>query len=151
MRRPTSRTRTGLRGRLADQDGAVILEFVAVSSLLVLLLYGIVTYGLIFAVQQTVTHAAAEGARAAVNIQPDLVESTSQDVTLANLGWLGDRVTAADVAAAVAPCDGSPTENCVTVTVDYRYGDAPIVPTIPWFETFVPNVIHTEAISSVDG
>ena len=51
------------------QQGAAAIEFAIIFPIFFLIFYAIITYGLIFAVQQTVTLAAAEGARAAVRYQ----------------------------------------------------------------------------------
>ena len=49
------------------QHGATAVEFALVFPLFFLIMYAIVTYGLIFAVQQGLTLAATEGARTALN------------------------------------------------------------------------------------
>ena len=56
----------GLRRRRDDEHGAEMVEFAFVVVLLIALLYGIITYGLILAAQATVTQAAADGARAGI-------------------------------------------------------------------------------------
>lgn len=48
------------------QQGAAAIEFALLFPVFFLIFYAIITYGLIFAAQQTLTLAAAEGARAAV-------------------------------------------------------------------------------------
>jgi Flp pilus assembly protein TadG len=48
------------------ERGAALVEFAAVAPLLLLILFGIIEYGYIFMVRQTVTHAAREGCRIAV-------------------------------------------------------------------------------------
>ena len=48
------------------QKGAAAIEFAILFPIFFLIFYAVVTYGLIFAAQQTLTLAAAEGARAAV-------------------------------------------------------------------------------------
>ncbi|WKL13572.1 pilus assembly protein [Comamonas testosteroni] len=52
--------------QLKQQQGAAAIEFAIVFPIFFLIFYAIITYGLIFAAQQTLTLAAAEGARAAV-------------------------------------------------------------------------------------
>jgi Flp pilus assembly protein TadG len=52
-----------LRHRRGDERGAEMIEFAIVVVLLITLLYGIITYGLILAAQATVTQAAADAAR----------------------------------------------------------------------------------------
>jgi hypothetical protein len=54
------------RKRRAGKRGAALVEFAAVAPLLLLILFGIIEYGYIFMVRQTVIHAAREGCRIAV-------------------------------------------------------------------------------------
>src|ERR1700733_9677296 len=49
-----------------DERGAEMVEFAFVVVLLIALLYGIISYGLILAAQNTITQAAADGARAGI-------------------------------------------------------------------------------------
>jgi Flp pilus assembly protein TadG len=49
-----------------DERGAELLEFALVVVLLITLLYGIITYGVILAAQATVTQAAADAARSGI-------------------------------------------------------------------------------------
>ena len=61
------RSGTGIQGRAAKaQQGAAAVEFALIASLLCMLLFGIVEFGVILAVKSSVTQAASEGARAAV-------------------------------------------------------------------------------------
>lgn len=63
MKRPTvpSRDRRRTRAR-----GAALVEFAVVCPLLMTILFGIMEYGYVFLVQQTLTNAAREGCRIAV-------------------------------------------------------------------------------------
>lgn len=55
-----------------NTKGAVAIEFAIVFPVFFMIFYAIVTYGIIFATQQTLTLAAAEGARAAVRYPVNL-------------------------------------------------------------------------------
>jgi Flp pilus assembly protein TadG len=55
-----------LRQRRDDERGAELIEFALVVVLLITLLYGIITYGLILAAQSTITQAAADAARTGI-------------------------------------------------------------------------------------
>lgn len=75
--------------RLARQDGAVLVEFAIVFVLFVTLLGGLIQYGAIFAVQQSLSHAAAEATRAAVDVVDDTEAKTrALDVVEDQLEWL---------------------------------------------------------------
>ncbi len=58
--------RTVGRKRRKGRRGAAVVEFAVVAPLLLLILFGIIEYGYIFMVRQTVIHAAREGCRIAV-------------------------------------------------------------------------------------
>jgi Flp pilus assembly protein TadG len=64
MRR-TGRYRRG-RSRVRDRGGQALAEFVLVVPILLLLVFGIVEFGLAFRTHQIVTNTAREGARVAV-------------------------------------------------------------------------------------
>lgn len=132
-----------------DDEGAATLEFAVLSVLFLVLLYGIIHFGLIFAVQQTVSHAAAEGARAAVGAPPGDEETHSEAATVDALGWLADHVSSDEIDAEPGPCAADPETHCVTVSVDYAYGARPILPSFPLFSFATPDVIRTEAVSSI--
>jgi Flp pilus assembly protein TadG len=58
----------GLGRRNRPEDGAVIVEFAAIFIVFAMLLWGLISYGVIFAAQQSLTHAVAEAARATVGM-----------------------------------------------------------------------------------
>jgi Flp pilus assembly protein TadG len=62
------------------ERGTVAIEFALVFPLFMLLLYGLVTYGLIFAFQHAMTAAAEDGARAALACDPADPDSYAQCV-----------------------------------------------------------------------
>lgn len=63
--------RAGRRGSISPRsggpdEGAVAVEFALVSPILLLLLFGIITFGIVFAEQLSLSNAARQGARVAV-------------------------------------------------------------------------------------
>ncbi|EFI60011.1 MULTISPECIES: TadE/TadG family type IV pilus assembly protein [Comamonas] len=79
------------------QQGAAAIEFAILFPIFFLIFYAIITYGLIFAAQQTLTLAAAEGARAAVRYPaPSSGSSATKEKQLL------DRLAAACATAALA-------------------------------------------------
>src|SRR5580765_679363 len=62
-----------LKRRLACEKGAELIEFALVFPLLLLVMFGIMDFGLLFQRYETVTNAAREGARIAV--LPDYKQS----------------------------------------------------------------------------
>jgi len=81
------------------ERGATAVEFALVFPLFFLILYAIVTFGLIFAVQQSLTLAATEGARSALNYVYEANGSGSQALTDRALRYPGVRRVIAHVAA----------------------------------------------------
>ena len=79
------------------QQGAAAVEFAILFPIFFLIFYAIITYGLIFAAQQTLTLAAAEGARAAVRYP-----SVPAGGTMTKQAQLQARLAAACATAAVA-------------------------------------------------
>lgn len=125
------------RGR-GSEDGAAAVEFALVVPVLVLLLFGIISYGYMLSVRQAITQATAEGARAGAVTQP--ASGTSpEDAAIAavNRSLDGFGLTCASPgmqceAAPPAACDGG-SARCVSVTVNYAYAahdplDIPFVP-----------------------
>ena len=79
------------------QQGAAAIEFAFLFPIFFLIFYAIITYGLIFAAQQTLALAAAEGARAAVRYP-----SVPTGGTMTKPAQLQARLTAACATAALA-------------------------------------------------
>jgi Flp pilus assembly pilin Flp len=107
-----------------DEEGAAVVEFAAIFGLFLLLVWGIITYGVIFAAKQAITHAASEGALAGANVEdPDGVV---RDVVAAQLEWLtnfGFDPYSSDVTVGAGGC-----AECLEVTVSYGWRADPIVP-----------------------
>ncbi len=132
------------------QRGAAGIEFTLVFPLFFVLFYAIVGYGLIMTVDQMLTAAAAEGARAAVAADPgdrkacptdstytDTVTSLAREQVAATLNWLSPSVKSAVLGEApgynkiqvgLAAAGSSPALCLITVTLTYHYADAPLVP-----------------------
>ena len=87
--RTTHEPRVPRRSRRGE-DGAVIVEFAAVFVVFAMLLAGLITYGMVFAVQQSLEHATSEAARAVVGISDQATaEQRMDDVLDDQLSWLG--------------------------------------------------------------
>jgi Flp pilus assembly protein TadG len=121
--------RRGIRGR--DQKGAALVEFSLVIGVFVMVLYGLVYFGMAIATKQRVTNAAAEGARAAVgSTSPSDAQTKAQTRVVSLLGAPNGRYTVVPVAAA---CDVAvPTgPQCIKVTIAYDWENHPAVPAAP--------------------
>ena len=81
----------GIRTRLGrrDERGAEMVEFAFVVVLLIALLYGIISYGLVLAAQSTITQAAADGARAGIVASSIGAATAAENQASTDIGWMG--------------------------------------------------------------
>ncbi|GGB97797.1 hypothetical protein GCM10007205_03850 [Oxalicibacterium flavum] len=144
------------RFRIRRQQGASAIEFALVFPLFFLIFYAIITYGLILVAQQSVTLAAAEGARAALrhaeaeNIRDDHAEAAAKGPASV-AAWLG--LNNLDVTKTLLdPCPYTNSARCYSVTVSYPYAERPLVPLLlgPLMEFAVPTQLSSTAIVQLD-
>ena len=155
-----------VRSRRAD-DGAAAVEFALVVPLLLLLVFGIISYGFMLSFRQTLSQAATEGARAAA---VTLISSSKQtagyqavDEALdpvgvdCSKGVLTRNNNSAGTCVVSAPTDcanvvvvsGTPTPQCVTVTLIYDYKNNSLVPSFPGVGVVVPDSLRYVATARV--
>jgi Flp pilus assembly protein TadG len=106
-----------------------MVEFALVVGIFVMVLYGLVYYGMALATKQRVTNAAAEGARAAVGAASAAdAQTIAQNRVVSLLGTPNGRYTVTPVAGF---CNGSSGPECITVTITYDWENHPAVPAAP--------------------
>ena len=119
------------RTRAGEERGAEMVEFAFVVVLLVALLYGIISYGLILSAQSTVTQAAADGHPPASSRHPPLWRPPRRrrrnDIGWMNKGACATSGTTITCNASEAPCPSNASNECLTVTVSYQYNASPAV------------------------
>jgi len=137
------RTVERIRARVAREDGVAALEFAIVSMLFLVILFGILTYGYIYSMDQSMTHAAEEGARAAIATTTDAAAiSTAQTTAYNRLSNYQPSLQLSDITAVIVNnCDG--TFKCIKVTITYPWSTRPIIPAFPGLPT--PGNIVAEA------
>jgi Flp pilus assembly protein TadG len=149
------RPKEGSRQR--DERGAEMVEFAFVVVLLIMLLYGIISYGLILSAQSTVTQAAADGARAGI-VASSAAVAAAETQAGGDISWMGkgacyeqDVVPTGPPNAAISckawteNCPSNATNECIKVTVQYSYASDPLFPILPGL-----NIITPSTISSTD-
>jgi len=160
--------RSDIAHRMHAQQGAYALEFAAGFLAFFLLMYGALTYGLLFAAQQSLNLAAENGARRALGWQPSLQDRMAraqQEVRRAT-GWVdalgGDdalevAICAGDAVYAdtrLGDCAGQPPQpNQLRVVALYPYQESPLVPRLgpaALFSLAVPQYLRGEATVSLD-
>lgn len=140
------------------------MEFALVVPVLVLILFGIISYGVMLSFRQSLSQAAAEGARAAAVTFVDdekkgeavLAVSGALDsfeVTCTEGGDLvrdGSDVGDCDISepGTCTPSAGADVQ-CVTVKLEYDYANGSIVPTFPGLGIILPDTLSYEAQARV--
>jgi len=135
-----------------------MVEFAFVVVLLIALLYGILSYGLILAAQATITQAAADGARAGIialssggSIGPPCTTSActvSESQAAKDIGWMGKgtcgtSLTTITCVSTEVPCPSNANNLCLTVTVSYNYNASPLFPELPGMGVITPSTISS--------
>jgi Flp pilus assembly protein TadG len=134
------------------QRGIAAIEFALVFPLLFMILYGIITYVLIFLAQQSLALAAEEGARAALRYttanRGTIACSTAQQL----VAWLGPNVTCTPVGPVACAYPANTTTQCITVTVSYPYQSYPLVPLLlgSLMKVAVPTILASAAVVQID-
>ncbi len=151
------------RRRRDDEHGAEMVEFAIVVVLLIALLYGIITYGLILAAQATVTQAAADAARSGI-VASSTAVATAEAEACGDIGWMnktcGTPTTynttnctfspnPADAITAFAcqmACPSNANATCLKVTVSYNYSSTPLFPEMPGLGVITPSTISSSNV-----
>ena len=143
------------------ERGQAAIEFAIVFLLFFAMLWGILTFGFIFAAQNTLTLAAENGARAALRYQPapDAAGATAariaaaQTVATNTVQWLQAFTPAYDPAAYLtatsAPCTYNANLICFHVQISYPYAQHPLIPPFPLFGLLAPTQLVGKATMQV--
>jgi Flp pilus assembly protein TadG len=163
-----------LRRRGEDERGAEMVEFAIVVVLLITLLYGIITWGLILASQSTITQAAADAARSGIvqgtgTVTCNGVASVSAAGCAAvqqaatDLGWMNKGACKETVnttlvqnstgpmscSATTEQCPSAAANTCLSVTVSYGYASSPLFPEMPGLGLITPSTISSTNVLQV--
>ena len=150
MRPHESRGRHRSR-RSCWQRGTAAVEFVLVFPLFFAVLYGIVTFSLIFVAQQNLTLAAEEGARAALNYQPAssvgaALAARATAACSAATNMIATMVSSATCVATPATCNYNAAMDCMNVTLTYNYASNPLIPSLPLMNVVMPASLVSSAM-----
>jgi Flp pilus assembly protein TadG len=134
--------------RLRSERGVAALEFAIVSQLLLLLLYGMLMYGFVFALDHNLTQAAAEGARAAIS-QTTNITTYAENAARDHLNF-GQAKTYANIVATLGNCASDPTVQCITVTITYDNRAHPVLPGFLGMQYLTPSTIGATSTVELD-
>lgn len=126
-----------------DERGVAAAEFALLLPVFLLILFGIIEFGMMMYGREIVTNAAREGARAGIVQGPP--KRTSGDITnIANTYLTGTGINQANVTFTPTGV-GLSSPNMLTVTAQYRYNFIiPYIPTITGIPS--PLIITTQVV-----
>ena len=161
---------------MSGDQGATLVEFAFIAVLLMMLLMGIITYGIMLSFREGLTHSASEAARAAAVVQ-DLATTSNDERADAAIDAV-KRFSAygrdcGSTPITVSPgrytlingamhCDidihdcnlpsggGNPdgtVPDCITVALHYDYASNPVVPNVPLVPN--PSSLDTSATAQI--
>ena len=110
--------------QLKDQKGAALIEFTIIFPLLMLLIFGIVEFGLILYNQQVITNASREGARAGIVARDPRLDNAGIEAVVNN--YTQNRLISFGSSSAmpmtsINNAGGTTFGNDLSVTVSYDY------------------------------
>jgi Flp pilus assembly protein TadG len=140
------------------EHGVVLVEMALVVTFLSLVVFGIISFGILLGYRQNLTQAATEAARAA-SVQQDQSRQVDAALTAATaaLDELDHRCgTAPDAGltctvSGVFACPADTTLACRTVTITLDNGEHAIVPRVPLLSSFIPDELHAKTTVIVPG
>lgn len=140
-----------------------MVEFALVAVLLVLLVLGIVNYGLILSFKQDMTRAAAEGARAGAVALPvdeawldadtatrQAVDEFGQTCGVDGMECNINRHACNVPVAPGTPSDPLSTGECVTVELVYDYASHPLLAKPPLLAALLPETIRDSSVARLN-
>lgn len=140
-----------------------MVEFAFVGVLLVLLLTGLISFGLILSFKQNLTQAAAEGARAgavapagqsaahATTATENAVASFDRDCTNPSDGLTCVPPLLTDCGETVDDGNDDPAvPNCITVRLEYDYDNNPLLPKFPILANLYPKTMSASSTAQVN-
>lgn len=135
------------RGR--SERGAALVEFAIASVVLLVLLFGIISYGYVLSFKQGLTQAAAEGARAGA-VGGDVAAAVSRSVGAYNRTCNSGGLTCKSNTSAWPPVPYTcGTRSCITVEVSYDWKNYPLLPKFPGLGLLLPDTIKSISVAQV--
>lgn len=156
-----TRTMTAAMTRTHDhpaERGQAAIEFAIVFLLFFAMLWGILTFGFIFAAQNTLTLAAENGARAALRYQYATTAAgaaaarivAAQTAATNTVQWLQAFGPVSVPQPQAVTCTYNANLLCFDVQVSYPYAQHPLIPPFPGFGLFAPTQLVGKATMQVD-
>lgn len=141
--------------RASDDRGAALVEFSVVVGLLLYLILGAVSFGILLAATHQLNEAAGESARTAALAWDDPATTDDDRIgtAVASLEASGVDCSASSgvrCTVTIGPCDGQPTADCATVALVHDRTIDPMVGRIPLLESVLPDELRAQATVMVN-
>jgi len=130
--------------RRQDERGAAIVEFAIASVVLLMLLFGIITYGYVMSFKQDLTQAAAEGARAGA------VGSNVTDAITRSTNAFKQQCSVTGPLTCTTTTAACGSHSCITVAVSYDWKNHPLLPRFPGLGILVPDNLTATSVAEVN-
>lgn len=131
------------------QHGVYAVEWAIVFPVFFVLVYAIVSYGLVFLVRESMQNAVEDGARAALRYQtmPSTRLAMAKAVVQQNLAWLPSGLQPqGEEIQATLECLAEGEQRCfINVQLHIPYGKNPLAPAIPGLGLLMPEVLKASA------
>lgn len=126
-----------------DDRGAALVEMALVINLLVVLLLGIISFGMLLGYQESLVGASADAARTmAVTTDPDLQGPRAIAAIDTTLGGYGRACGTSGLVCEVGPpaaCENEPALTCRTITLRHDHTVDPVYGPVPFIAALLPN------------
>ena len=135
--------------RRHDQRGAALVEFSIASVVLLMLLFGIISYGYVLSFKQGLTQAAAEGARAAAVVSNASAPGIAAAAVVPALGAFSKNCSSAGMSctySTLAADTGCAAGACIRVQISYDYKNHPLMPKFPGLGLLLPDTLTSTSI-----
>ena len=144
-----------IRGRRCrDQRGTALVEFSIAVVVLLMLLFGIISYGYALSFKSGLTQASAEGARAAAVASSGTAATAAAAAVAPSLSAdnktcssSGMSCTYSTLAADTGCAAGT---SCIKVQVSYDYNHYPLMPKFPGLGLLLPDTLKSTSITQVN-
>jgi Flp pilus assembly protein TadG len=148
----------GRRRTVRSETGAAFVEFVLVIPFFLFLVFAMVSYGSMFSFRQTLSQAAAEGARAAAVAPANLsfADRSTRAIAAVNQAFQGEPGGGISCGTGGLTCTipsvpttcGTATD-CISVTLSYAYAAHPRIPVPQFFGFALPSQLRYTASARI--
>jgi Flp pilus assembly protein TadG len=132
--------------RRHDERGAALVEFAIASTILLVLLFGIIEYGYVLSFKQSLTQAAAEGARQAA-VGGDHVAAVTKAVGAFNQTCSDTGPLTCTYLKTAAATGCTSNDICMQVKVSYDWKNHPLLPQFPGLGLLLPDTLTSTSIT----